>query len=50
MHHTLLFLTRFHSSRWPAWWLGGAAFIAIELTVHFISYVRCRPSFWNGKG
>jgi hypothetical protein len=36
--------------RWPAWWLGGLAFIGIELVVHIVLQLRGRPSFYNGRG
>lgn len=36
--------------RWPAWWLGGLAFIAIELVVHLVLQFGGRPSFYNGRG
>ncbi len=34
---------------WP-WWLGGLAFIAIELLVHLVLQLCGRPSFCNGRG
>lgn len=36
--------------QWPAWWLGGAAFIGLELLVHLVLQLRGRPSFYNGRG
>lgn len=36
--------------QWPAWWLGGAAFIGLELLVHLSLQLRGRPSFYNGRG
>jgi hypothetical protein len=33
-----------------AWWVGGVAFIGIELVVHLALQVRGRPSFYNGRG
>jgi hypothetical protein len=38
------------SSRWPAWWFGGLAFIGIELVAHLVLMVRGRPSFYDGRG
>jgi hypothetical protein len=38
------------SARWPAWWMGGAAFIGLELLVHLALQVRGRPSVFNGRG
>ena len=35
---------------WPAWWLGGLAFIGIELVVHAVLRLRGRPSFFNARG
>ena len=37
-------------AQWPAWWLGGLAFIALELLVHLALQLRGRPSFYNGRG
>jgi hypothetical protein len=34
----------------PAWWLGGLAFIGIELVAHLGLQLRGRPSFYNGRG
>jgi hypothetical protein len=42
-----------HPARWEAWasiwWIGGIAFIALELVVHLVLQVRGRPSFFNGQ-
>ena len=35
---------------WPKWWLGGLAFIAIELAVHLVLQLRGKPNFYNGRG
>jgi hypothetical protein len=40
----------FRPARWPAWWLGGIAFIVLELVVHLALQLRGRPSFYNGRG
>lgn len=44
----------FRPARWsawgPAWWLGGLAFIGIELVIHLVLQLRGRPSFYNGRG
>jgi hypothetical protein len=37
------------SPRCPAWYLGGPALIAIELTAHGVLYLRGRPSFFSGR-
>jgi hypothetical protein len=34
---------------WLAWWLGGLAFIAIELTVHLVLLLRGKRNFYNGR-
>ena len=33
-----------------AWWIGGAAFIAIELVAQLALRLRGRPSFYDGRG
>lgn len=40
----------FEAIRRPAWWLGGLAFIGIELTVHFVMTILGRPSSYDGRG
>jgi hypothetical protein len=37
-------------AHWPAWWLGGLAFIGIELVAHLVLQLRGQPSFYNGRG
>ena len=37
-------------AQWPAWWIGGLAFIAMELLVHALLQLSGRPSFYNGRG
>ena len=32
------------------WWIGGVAFIGIELVAHLGLQARGRPSFYNGRG
>jgi hypothetical protein len=32
------------------WWLGGFAFIGIELIAHVPMQLRGQPSFYNGRG
>jgi hypothetical protein len=45
---------RFRPTRWgawgPAWWIGGLAFIGIELVAQLVLQLRGRPSFYNGRG
>lgn len=31
-------------------WIGGLAFIAIELVMQLLPYLRGRPSFYDGRG
>lgn len=37
-------------AHWPAWWIAGLAFIAIELLAHLFLQLRHCPSFYNGRG
>jgi hypothetical protein len=43
-------LTHARSARQPAWWVGGVAFIGLELIVHLVLQLRGRPSIYNGRG
>ncbi len=45
-----LVLAGFRPAQWPAWWLGGLAFIGLELVVHLVLQLRGRPSFYSGRG
>jgi hypothetical protein len=47
---TATMLIGLRPSRWPALWLGGLAFIGIELAAHLVLRLRGRPSFYNGLG
>jgi hypothetical protein len=47
---TAMALGGFRPAHWPAWWLGGLAFIGIELVTHLVLQLRGRPSFYNGRG
>ncbi len=47
---TAMALAGFRPTHWPAWWLGGLAFIGIELLAHLVLQLRERPSFYNGRG
>ena len=47
---TAMALAGFRPPRWPDWWLGGLAFIGIELVIHLVLQLRGRPSFYNGRG
>lgn len=37
------------SVRWQWWWLGGVAFIGVELVVHLVLRLLGRPNFWDGR-
>jgi hypothetical protein len=50
MRLTAMALGTFRPEHWPAWWVGGLAFIGIELVVHLILQLRGRASFYNGRG
>jgi hypothetical protein len=50
MDLTAMALAGFRPAHWPAWWLGGLAFIGIELVTHLVLQLRGRPSFYNGRG
>ena len=50
MDLTAMALTGFRPAQWPAWWLGGLAFIGLELVVHLVLQLRGQPSFYNGRG
>ena len=43
-------ITGFRPAHWPAWWLGGVAFIGVELVAHLVLQLRGRSSFYNGRG
>ena len=47
---TAMALAGFRPAQWPAWWLGGLAFIGLELMVHLVLQLRGQPSFYNGRG
>jgi len=50
MDLTAMGLAGFAPERWPAWWLGGLAFIGIELVVHLVLRLLGRPDFYDGRG
>jgi hypothetical protein len=41
-------------AQWPTWWrncwIGGLAFIGVELIAHLFLQLRGRQSFYNGRG
>jgi hypothetical protein len=36
--------------RWGGWWIGGLAFIGLELFVHAVLALRRVPNFYAGDG
>ena len=50
MRITAMAITPRRFERWPPWWVGGLAFIGIELAVHLALQLSGRPSFYNGRG
>jgi effector-binding domain-containing protein len=50
MKLTVLLLEGSLPMRWPAWWIGGLAFIGVELIVHLLLHLRGRPSLYTGRG
>jgi hypothetical protein len=46
---TAMALAGFRPARWPAWWLGGLAFIGVEMVARLALQLRGRPSFYNGR-
>jgi hypothetical protein len=40
----------YRPTRWPAFWIGGLAFIGVELIAQLALQLRGRPSFYNGRG
>jgi len=36
-------------AHWPGWWVGGVAFIGIELIVHFVLLMRGKPNAYGGR-
>jgi hypothetical protein len=47
---TAMLLAGLRPERWPAWWLGGVALIAVELIAHTALQLRGQPSVYNGRG
>ena len=43
-------LAGFHTAHWPHWYIGGLAFIAVELLAHFVMLLGGHPNFYNGRG
>ena len=50
MRLTASAFVQWHSPQWLTWWLGGAAFVGIELVMHLAMQFRGQPSFYNGRG
>ena len=45
-----IYLTRFQAGNFTDLWLGGPAFIGIELVAQLALQLRGQPSFYNGRG
>ena len=50
MHFTAAALTDSRPIYLPPWWLGGLAFIGVELVAHAGLQLGGKPSFYNGRG
>ena len=50
MRLTAMALGGFQPAQWPVWWLGGIAFIGVELVVQLVLQLHGRPNFYNGRG
>jgi hypothetical protein len=50
MRLSLLVLPQVWPAHWPVWWVGGFAFITVELIAHLVLQLRGRPNFYNGLG
>jgi hypothetical protein len=50
MRLTASAFVQWRSPQWLTWWLGGAAFVGVELVVHLLMQLRGQPSFYNGRG
>lgn len=47
---TAMAFAEFRPTQAPAWWLGGIAFIGLELVAQVVLQLRGKPSFYNGRG
>jgi hypothetical protein len=47
---TAMALAGFRPMHRANWWLGGFAFIGIELVAHLVLQLRGRPNFYNDRG
>ena len=50
MYLTATAAGRLTTRQWPGWWIGGLAFIGIELVARLGLYLRGQPSFYNTRG
>jgi len=50
MHFTAIILHAPRPLPTSAWWIGGIAFIGVELVAHLALHARGRPSFYTGRG
>ena len=49
MRLTASAFVQWQSPQWLTWWLGGVAFVGIELLMHLFMQLRGGPSFYNGR-
>ncbi len=50
MRLTASTFVQWRSPQWLTWWVGGAAFVGIELVMHLLMQFRGQPNFYNGRG
>ena len=50
MRFTAIALRAPRSLPMSAWWIGGFAFVGLELVAHLVLHARGRPSFYTGSG
>ena len=50
MRLTVSAFVQWRSPQWLTWWLGGAAFVGVELVTHLLMQLRGKPSLYNGRG
>jgi hypothetical protein len=50
MRLTASAFVQWRAPQWLTWWLGGAAFVGIELVIHLLMQFRGKRNFYNGRG
>ena len=50
MFATATALANYPREQWPAWWVGGVAFIGVELVAQAAIAFRGLPNFYDGRG